>query len=76
MLTVWGYGLKRKEKSKVTPDDGLFVGVIEGHEELWVFSDATDKVPDKHVEAVGWGRLDPCWDAAVVCLDVRLQDRT
>ena len=44
----------------MTPDDGLFDGVIKGHEELRVFSDATDKVPDKDVEAVGGGGLDPC----------------
>lgn len=42
------------------PDDGLFDGVIEGHEEFRVLSNATDKVSDKDVEAVGGRRLDPC----------------
>lgn len=45
---------------KMTPDDGLLDGVIEGHEELRVLPDATDKVPHKHVEAVSGRRLDPC----------------
>lgn len=58
------------------PDDGLFDWVIQGHEELRVFSNATDKVPDKDVKTVGGGRLDPCWDPTVVCLDVGLQDMT
>lgn len=44
---------------KVTPDDGLFDGVIEGHEELRVLPDAAHKVADKHVQAVGWRGLDP-----------------
>ena len=45
---------------RVRPDDGLFVRVVKRHEELGVFSDPADKVPDKHVEAVGRGGLDPC----------------
>lgn len=44
----------------MTPDDGLLIGIIEGHEELRVLSNATDKVPHKDVEAVGGGGLDPC----------------
>lgn len=44
----------------MVPDDSLFVGVIEGHEELRVLSDATDEVPDEDIEAVGGGGLDPC----------------
>ena len=53
-------GTNAKRKGQEIPDDGLFDGVIKGHEELRVLSDATDKVPDKDVEAVGGGRLDPC----------------
>lgn len=55
---------------KVTPDDGLFDGVVEGHEELRVLPDAAYKVSDKHVQAVGWGGLDPRGDPTVVCLNV------
>lgn len=44
---------------KETPDDGLFDGVVEGHEELRVLPDAAHKVTDKHVQAVGGGGLDP-----------------
>lgn len=44
---------------KVTPDDVLFDGVIEGHEELRVLPNAAHKVADKHVQAVGWRGLDP-----------------
>lgn len=66
----------KAETRKVTPDDGLLDGVIEGHEELRVLSDATYKVPDKHIQAVGGGRLDARWDPAVVCLDVGLRERT
>lgn len=42
------------------PDDLLFDGVVEGHEEVRVLSDATDKVPDKDVQAVRGRGLDPC----------------
>lgn len=61
---------------KGIPDDGLFDGVVEGHEELRVLPDAAYKVSDKHVQAVGWGGLDPCWDPTVVCLDVWLVEGT
>lgn len=44
---------------KVTPDDGLFDGVIEGHEELRVLPYTAHKVADKHVQAVSWRGLDP-----------------
>lgn len=43
----------------MTPDDGLLDGIVEGHEELRVLSDATDKVPHEDVEAVGGGGLYP-----------------
>lgn len=43
----------------MTPDDGLFDGVIEGHEEFRVLPNAAHKVADKHVQAVGWRGLDP-----------------
>lgn len=46
-------GAHAKREGQSIPDDGLFVGVIERHEELRVLSNATDKVPDKDVEAVG-----------------------
>lgn len=61
-----------RRRLKVRPDDGLFDGVVEGHEELRVLPDAAYEVSDKHVQAVGWGGLDPRWDPAVVCLDVWL----
>lgn len=51
--------LKQKE-GEMIPYDSLFDRVIQGHEELRVLSNATDKVPDKDVKAVGGGRLDPC----------------
>ena len=60
----------------MTPDDGLLDGIIEGHEELRILSDATNKVPDKHVQAVGRGRLDPCREPAVVWLDIALPEET
>ena len=44
--------------ARAVPDYGLFVGVVQGHEELRVLSDATHKVPDEHVEAVGRRGLD------------------
>lgn len=53
-------GITAKREGQVAPDDGLFDGVIERHEELRVLSNATDEVPDKDVEAVSGGRLDPC----------------
>lgn len=37
------------KKGEVIPDDSLFDGVIEGHEEFWVLSNATHKVPDKNI---------------------------
>jgi len=46
-------GTHAKREGQVVPDDVLFDGVIKGHEELRVLSNATDKVPDKDVEAVG-----------------------
>ena len=49
-----------QSQRELIPDNGLFVGVIQGHEELGVLSDTTDKVPDKDVDAVGGGRLNPC----------------
>lgn len=52
--------LKVKAGVKLIPDDGLFAGIIQGHEQLGVFSDAADEVPDKDVEAVCGGRLDAC----------------
>lgn len=60
----------------MAPDDGLLDGIIEGHEELRILSDATHKVPDKHVQAVGRGRLDPSRDPTVVWLDIGLPERT
>lgn len=53
----------------------MLIGVIERHEELRVLADATNKIPDKHVEAVRRGGLNACRDPAVVCLDVGLQER-
>lgn len=53
-------GAHAKREGRAIPDDGLFDGVIERHEELRVLSDAADKVPDKDVKAVGGRRLDPC----------------
>lgn len=44
---------------KVTPDDGLFDGVVEGHEELRILPDAAHKVADKNVQAMGGRGLDP-----------------
>lgn len=72
---VWNTFREYGKEREVTPDDGLLIGIIEGHEELGVLSNATDKVPHKDVEAVGGGGLDPCWDPAVVCLDVGLCER-
>lgn len=54
-----GHRCGERRTVKVTPDDGLFDGVIEGHEELRVLPNAAHKVADKHVQAVGRRGLDP-----------------
>lgn len=57
---------------RATPDDHLFEGVIQRHEELRFFSNATDKIAHEHVEAVCGRGLDPCRDSRVIHLDIRL----
>lgn len=78
-LLEWNWGFESSnecEKGQVIPDDGLFDGIIKRHEELRVLSNATHKVSDKDIEAVGGWALNTCWDPTVVCLDVGLQERT
>lgn len=53
-----GGGRICKREGPGAPDDALFDGVIERHEELRVLSDAAHKVPDEDVEAVRGRGLD------------------